>query len=292
MTLPPSRRRLLLASLLALVMRPPQAGAATPELAHWAGRYVDPDFNQTLDIDARGHVRSTGAVFLGGDAGMAFHATGTLVPDAGQLTLTLQADREVNDNADLPDALRRPRRLLPFEWQGRRFLLDDAALLGIVNNVNLQDRRVVPVYKGMHELFASEEYARSEVQVDADAVLPPAYRAHLLARPLAGHVTRVVASVAVEERTGPSSFPVGPPRLEPPGPPLPPVLPRRTTVEIDLGSADGVFPGMMLNVSARGDDYFLVDHVEARRCNATRIVFADVATGTAVTSTASYRRPR
>lgn len=47
-----------------------------------------------------------------------------------------------------------------------------------------------------------------------------------------------------------------------------------------------------MNLSERGDEYFLVTSVQAHTCTAKRPFYRDVAVGTAVSSGASYWRPR
>ena len=243
----------------------PLTACAAPEFARWAGHYVDENFNQALNIDALGHVRSTGSMFFGGDAGMPFRAEGTLQPDGQWFTLTLKP----TESLEFPEQLLKPRRLLPLISDGRRLLLDDRALNGIVNNANLVGSRRVAAYFGAHELFPSEESNRPEVQVDADAVLPPEYRARLLSKPLYGHVTRVVALASPNKPRGPVSFAVGPPPVSSSSRSAPEPQWHKTTLEIDLGSEDGVFPGMILCVSKMHDEYFWVDSVWPHRSTAT-----------------------
>ncbi len=264
-------------AILLAVLVSPIAPCATPAVARWAGRYVDERFNQVMDIDTQGRVHTSGAMFLGGDAGLRFQAEGVLRAEGQWLTLTLQP----KESLEFPGELLKPQRFLPRVSEGRRFLLDERGLVGIVNNVNLKGERRVEASFGAHELFPSEEYSRPQVQVDADSVLPPEYRARLLSRPLHGHVTRVVASVAPEPVRGGSSFAVGPPRAGPAGP-RPPL--RRTTLELDLGSADGVFVGMILCVSDTYDQYFWVDGVESHRSTATATTAMKFAAGDAVGS--------
>jgi hypothetical protein len=189
-----------------------------------------------------------------------------------------------SDGYQLPAELLKPQRLLPLVSEGRRFLLGERSLDGIVNNANLQGVRRVGASLGAHELFPSEEHDRPEVRVDADALLPPRYRARLLPKALHGQVTRVIAAVDQEPARGPGSFAVGPPIPSPAGPPSTPRVLRRTTLEIDLGSADGVFVGMILCVSDTYDAYFRVDSLEPHRSTATATTAMTFAVGDAVRS--------
>jgi hypothetical protein len=265
--------------VLAIFLAPLTASAA-PKLARWAGHYVDENFNQVIDIDAKGRVRSTGSMFFGGDAGIPFRAEGTLRPDGPWFTLTLKP----TDSLEFPEQLLKPRQLLPLMSDGRRLLMDDRALNGIINNANLGGSRRVAANFGAHELFPSEEYNRPQVQVDVDAVLPPEYRARLLSKPLYGHVTRVVAIASPNQPGAPVSYAVGPPPVSPPSRSAPEPLWHRTTLEIDLGSRDGVFPGMIVCVSDRYDEYFWVDSVWPHRSTATTTTANTFGAGDAVGS--------
>jgi hypothetical protein len=278
-------RLLLATALLAATFVAPKAEAAdAPALADWAGRYVDSNFNQRLEIDSKGNVKSTGALFFGGDAGLAFHARGVLQADGDVLLLALHDEPGLHGNAEMPPVLEEPRRLRPIVWQQRRFLMDDAALNDLVNQVNIYGQRSVGVYAGLHEILASEPYFSEDLRVDADAVLPPEYRVRLLAAPLDGHVTRLVSSEPIAARSGPSAFPVGPPPRPEEGPPLPPLVWRRTTLEVDLGSADGVFVGMLLCVSEKADEHFVVESVAPHEATLARPTTHDFVVGDAVSS--------
>lgn len=279
------KRRYLPALLSLLVVTRPVLAATS--LADLAGHYEDQRFNQSVEIDRQGRVKVTGYAFMGGDAALRFKADGTLGPDGDAFLMTLHPEQGADGSLQPPRELLAPRRLLPFMWAQHRVLLDDRDLTMIVNEVNLYGQHLVRVTDGLIEVRAEERAGAVSLMVDADTMLPPAWRARLLATPLVGHVVRVVSSTPASARSGPSSFAVGPPPRDTEVATTAPEL-QRITVEVDLGAADGVFPGMILNDLTRGDTYFWVDAVEAHHCTMSTNTPFPIAAGDVVASTFSH----
>jgi hypothetical protein len=280
-----ARNRRSLLAVLSLLLVTRTALAAT-SLAEWAGHYEDQRFNQSVEIDRQGRVEVAGSAFRGGDAGFPFRAEGTLRPDGDAVAMALHPERGADDMLQPPSQLLAPRRLLPFLWAQHHVLLEDRDLALIVNEVNLYGQHRVSVTDGLLEVRAEERGRAIAIMVDADTMLPPAWRARLLATPLVGHLVRVVSSTPAGAQSGPSSFAVGPPPRDTEVAAAAPE-PQRITVEVDLGAADGVFPGMILNDLARGSTYFWVDAVEAHRCTMSTTTTVPIAAGDLVASTFS-----
>ena len=106
-------------------------------------------------------------------------------------------------------------------------------------------------------------------------------------------MTRVLSSQALADGPPPAWMPIGPPMPEPPSSAPPPPAPRRTTLEIDRGTADGVFVGMELLVRAELDDSYRVTSADEHRAVLAAVTPFNPAAGDEVTSAQpAWRAPR
>ena len=168
---------------------------ATPTLASVAGQYQECFFEQRLDIAHSGRVEVTGVRFAGGDVGLPVRGAGTLRADGDWMVLALAADPQ--DAAWLPAELAKPRRLLPAVSKGRRYLLDDNALVSLVNHANRFHTREDNAGCLLRETLPGDGRRIETIWIAIDDVLPPAYRARLRTTPLAASVTRVLSTLSL-----------------------------------------------------------------------------------------------
>ena len=264
---------------------------ATPTLASVAGHYQECFFEQRLDIARNGRVEMTGVRFAGGDDGLALRSAGSMRADGDRMVLELVPDPR--DASSLPDGLAKPRRLLPAVSKGRRYLLDDNALLSLVNHANRFRTRKDNAGCLLRETLPGDDRRIETIWIDVDDVLPPDYRVRLRTTPLSARVTRVLASEALADGPPPAWMPIGPPMPEPASSEPPPPAPRKTTLEIDRGTADGVFVGMELLVRADDDDLYRVTSVEEHRAVLVAATPFHPAAGDEVSSAQpAWRAPR
>ncbi len=251
---------LLAACLLPSMVVPAQSGKA-PDLV---GRFEGcSGVTMAIGKDARVAWHAD-LIADGGDVATPLSATGNMHRDQDWIVVTLDP-RSFAINGS-PGAKRdfpipASSRFHPMAYDGRTYLLDHASLIDLVNSRNWSYPPAPTNVSCQLRLRVASDGDRSlsaaQIILPAEALLPPAYRKLLLAKPLSGKIVEVGPVSSTEINVG--------------GWMRPAVMKTQHSAKltIGLGSADGVFAGMHLYGLAPAKPTLFVESVSPNTCVAT-----------------------
>lgn len=249
------------------------SGLACAQGLPWAGDYAGElslgtaSLGGRLQLAADGRLAMAGDCPAGGDIVTPWSARGRAVAeDSGWLRLRLD---DKTGSCALPKSV----RVHPVAYQGRRFLFAERDLDSLVNDLNAYG--IVNADLFLHGGPARDPARDGHfIRIGPDIRLPAPYAARILQAPVRGRIVRVGP---VQTRQARTCRWMGPCQQ---------IDEHTARLTIDLGTSDGVFPGMVLYPASGAARRLIVEQVlpHSAEASATWTGAPDLESGAAVSS--------